>query len=61
LAFTLLLLAGIYPAEMRCVNIDADWFYRKAGKGFMWFCEKPLVAFGNFIDTEVLACLPQNS
>ncbi len=29
LAFTLLLLSGIYPAEMRAVNIDADWFYRK--------------------------------
>ncbi|SLM28943.1 MnhA1 [Desulfamplus magnetovallimortis] len=29
LAFTLLLLSGIYPAEMRAINIDADWFYRK--------------------------------
>lgn len=29
LAFTLLLLSGIYPAEMRAVNIDFDWFYRK--------------------------------
>jgi multicomponent Na+:H+ antiporter subunit D len=32
LAFTLLLLAGIYPAEMRAVNLDSDWFYRKLGK-----------------------------
>lgn len=32
LAFTLLLLSGIYPAEMRCVNLDADWFYRKGGR-----------------------------
>jgi multicomponent Na+:H+ antiporter subunit D len=31
LAFTLLLLSGIYPAEMRAVNIDADWFYRNGG------------------------------
>jgi multicomponent Na+:H+ antiporter subunit D len=31
LAFTLLLLSGIYPAEMRCVNLDADWIYRKGG------------------------------
>jgi multicomponent Na+:H+ antiporter subunit D len=54
LAFTLLLLAGIYPGEQRCVNLDVDWFYRKAGKSFMWFCEKPLVAFGNFIDRNVL-------
>ena len=54
LAFTLLLLSGIYPGEQRCVNLDSDWFYRKAGKKFMWFCEKPLVAFGNFIDRNVL-------
>ncbi len=54
LAFTLLLLSGIYPGEQRCVNLDADWFYRKAGKRFMWFCQKPLVVFGNFIDRKVL-------
>jgi len=34
LAFALLLLAGIYPAEIRCVNLDADWFYRKGGRLF---------------------------
>ncbi len=34
LAFTLLLLSGIYPAEMRCINLDADWFYRKGGRLF---------------------------
>jgi hypothetical protein len=54
LAFSLLILSGIYPAEMRCVNLDADWFYRMAGKRFIWFCEKPLMAFGNFIDRNVL-------
>lgn len=34
LAFTLLLLSGIYPAEIRSINLDADWFYRKGGKLF---------------------------
>jgi multicomponent Na+:H+ antiporter subunit D len=34
LAFSLLLLAGIYPAEMRCVNLDFDWFYRKGSRLF---------------------------
>jgi multicomponent Na+:H+ antiporter subunit D len=34
LAFTLLLLAGIYPAEIRSVNVDADWIYRKGGRLF---------------------------
>jgi len=32
LAFTLLILSGIYPAEMRAANLDADWFYRKGAK-----------------------------
>ena len=31
MAFTLLLLAGIYPAEIRAINIDFDWLYRKGG------------------------------
>ncbi|MGW8287883.1 MAG: proton-conducting transporter transmembrane domain-containing protein, partial [Desulfobulbales bacterium] len=34
LAFTLLLMAGIYPSEIRAINIDADWVYRKGGKLF---------------------------
>ncbi|MBW1735664.1 MAG: Na(+)/H(+) antiporter subunit D [Deltaproteobacteria bacterium] len=34
LAFTLLLLSGIYPAEMRCINLDADWIYRRGGRLF---------------------------
>ncbi len=33
LAFVLLLLGGIYPAEIRAMNIDSDWIYRKLGKG----------------------------
>jgi len=34
LAFTLLLLSGIYPAEIRSANIDADWIYRKGSRAF---------------------------
>lgn len=34
LAFTLLLMAGIYPSEIRAINLDADWVYRKGGKLF---------------------------
>jgi len=30
LAFTLLKVTGIYPAELRSVNLDVDWIYRKA-------------------------------
>lgn len=32
LAFTLLLLGGVYPAEIRAVNLDADWLYRKGAR-----------------------------
>lgn len=42
LAFTLLLLSGIYPAEMRCVNIDADWIYRKGGRWFFNIMDRSL-------------------
>lgn len=34
LAFTLLLLSGNYPAEIRSVNLDFDWFYRRGAKRF---------------------------
>lgn len=54
LAFTLLLLSGIYPAEMRCVNLDSDWIYRMGGRIFMGFCEKPLRAFGDFMERNLL-------
>ena len=31
LAFAWLKLTGIYPAELRSVNLDADWLYRRLG------------------------------
>ncbi len=34
LAFTLLLRAGIYPAEIRAINLDIDLLYRKGGRLF---------------------------
>jgi multicomponent Na+:H+ antiporter subunit D len=42
LAFTLLLLSGIYPAEIRAINIDSDWFYRKGGRLFYQVMDKGL-------------------
>lgn len=30
LAFAVLMRTGIYPPELRSVNLDSDWFYRKA-------------------------------
>jgi len=32
------------------ITLDTDWFYRIAGKKFIWFCEEPLLDFANSID-----------
>ena len=50
LAFTLLLRAGIYPAEIRCINLDADWFYRKGGKIFFLIFDRFLNGLNRFCD-----------
>ncbi len=50
LAFTLLLRAGIYPAEIRCINLDADWFYRKGGKVFFHIFDRFLNGLNRFCD-----------
>jgi multicomponent Na+:H+ antiporter subunit D len=40
LAFSLLLLSGIYPGEQRCINLDSDWFYRKGARVFYYVMDK---------------------
>ncbi|MDO8786298.1 MAG: Na(+)/H(+) antiporter subunit D [Syntrophales bacterium] len=42
LAYILLVLSGIFPAEIRAINLDTDWFYRKTGAAFLRFCDVPL-------------------
>jgi multicomponent Na+:H+ antiporter subunit D len=42
LAFCLLILSGYYPAEIRAINLDTDWFYRKGGRFFYIFVDKVL-------------------
>ncbi len=38
LAFTLMLMSGIYPAEIRAINLDADWLYRGPSRiGYAFF------------------------
>jgi multicomponent Na+:H+ antiporter subunit D len=59
LAFTLLLLAGIYPAEMRCVNIDADWFYRKGARLFYCVVDKVFNGINKASDRFIAKGLPQ--
>ena len=50
LAFTLLVLSGYYPPEMRAVNLDTDWFARIPGRKFIWFCQAPLKRIGGFVE-----------
>jgi len=38
----------------RAITLDTDWFYRKAGKWVIWFCEKPLMAFANLVDEKLM-------
>jgi len=42
LAFCLLILSGYYPAELRAINLDTDWFYRKGGWLFYRFVDSSL-------------------
>ena len=42
----------IMPHER--ITYDIDYVYRKVGQGFVWFCEKPLMAFASAIDRGVL-------
>jgi multicomponent Na+:H+ antiporter subunit D len=60
LAFAFLILSGIYPVEIRAINIDADWFYRKGATGFLWLLENPLAWFGNQVKTTFFVTIPQS-
>ncbi|MCP4111192.1 MAG: Na(+)/H(+) antiporter subunit D [Desulfobacteraceae bacterium] len=50
LAFCLLILSGNYPAEMRAINLDTDWFYRKGSKAFSVLADKSLNSINSFCD-----------
>lgn len=60
LAFTLLILSGIYPAEMRAINLDADWFYRKGASAFMWVVSNPMSSLGRAISKVVFNIIPSS-
>ncbi|NOX32964.1 MAG: Na(+)/H(+) antiporter subunit D [Deltaproteobacteria bacterium] len=55
LAFTLLLLAGIYPSEIRALNVDSDWIYRKLGKTLYNTFDKVLNPLNTFCESIVMA------
>lgn len=59
LAFTLLMRSGNYPAEIRCTNVDFDWFYRKGASAFMWVLRYPLSIAGAMLNAVVFSAIPK--
>ena len=59
LAFTLLLRSGIYPSEIRSLNIDSDWLYRKGGKAFLWFVDNPMVKVTSVVKDTFFVIIPR--
>ncbi len=55
LAFTILILSGFYPPELRASNLDTDWFFRMPGRAFIRFCGRPLKAVESAIKRPVAA------
>ncbi|MBW2194324.1 MAG: Na(+)/H(+) antiporter subunit D [Deltaproteobacteria bacterium] len=58
LAFTLLILSGYYPAEMRAINLDTDLFYRKAARFFYYIMDKALNGLNSFSNRNIAEVLP---
>jgi multicomponent Na+:H+ antiporter subunit D len=54
LAFCLLILSGYYPAELRAINLDTDWFYRKGGRLFYQTTSKLLNGLNAWFHTIVV-------
>jgi multicomponent Na+:H+ antiporter subunit D len=51
LAFCLLILSGYYPAEMRAINLDTDWFYRRISPWLYRLSDKILNKINSFCET----------
>ena len=58
LAFTLMILSGVYPSEMRAINLDADWFYRKGSQGFLWIIDHQMSKIGNGLSRVFFNSIP---
>jgi len=58
LAFCLLILAGYYPAEMRAINLDTDWFYRKGGRLFYSIMDRGLNGLNKLADRVIARAIP---
>ncbi|HDS45510.1 MAG TPA: Na(+)/H(+) antiporter subunit D [Methanomicrobia archaeon] len=49
----LFFLLGFFAPHNK-ITYDIDYLYRKAGRGFIWFCEKPLMGFAHTVENVVL-------
>lgn len=58
LAFTLLILSGYYPPEMRAINLDTDWFYRKGGRLFDYVTDTVLNGLNAISDRVIARAIP---
>lgn len=58
LAFCLLILSGYYPAEMRAINLDTDWFYRKGGRLFSNVMDRVLNGLNAVFDRVFATAIP---
>jgi multicomponent Na+:H+ antiporter subunit D len=57
-AYVLLLRSGIFPAEVRATNLDADWFYRRGADAFLRALNGPLATVGAWIRQTAFETIP---
>ncbi|MGD8513002.1 MAG: Na(+)/H(+) antiporter subunit D, partial [Deltaproteobacteria bacterium] len=58
LAFLLLVRTGYYPAQVRAINLDTDWFYRKGGSLFYYVMDKVLNGVNALADRAIAQGIP---
>ncbi len=57
-AFCLLVLSGNYPSEIRAINLDMDWFYRKGAGAIYHIADRGLNGINRICDTVFARNLP---
>ena len=60
LAFCMLMLSGLYPAEIRSVNLDFDWVYRKTFGFFYCVMDKVLNSLNAVCDKTLAKGVPSS-
>ena len=60
LAFVFLKFSGIYPSEIRAINIDSDWLYRKGTKAFLSTVDSPVYLIVENIKQCVFITIPKS-